>query len=148
VGSSGVITVRAAAPADDDRLRIVAETSKGHWGYAPERLRTWAATLDLSREIWVAEADGEIVAWAALLPPADGVCELDDLWVEPGSIGRGIGTALFDHAVARSRSLGGRALRWEADPNAVGFYERMGAVTVGTATGSWGRELPVMEITL
>jgi GNAT superfamily N-acetyltransferase len=148
VGSPGVITVRAAAPADDDRLRIVAETSKGHWGYEPERLRAWAAKLDLSREIWVAEVDGEIVAWAALLPPADGVCELDDLWVEPGSIGRGIGTILFDHAVRRSRSLGGRALRWEADPNAVGFYERMGAATVGTATGSWGRELPVMEIAL
>jgi GNAT superfamily N-acetyltransferase len=146
VGSSGVITLRAAAPADADRLRVVAASSKGHWGYEPERVQTWAATLDLPRGIWVAEVDGEIVAWAAVLPPADGVCELDDLWVEPGSIGSGIGTALFDHAVARARSLGGRTLRWEADPNAVGFYERMGAATVGTATGAWGRELPVMEI--
>ena len=148
MGSPGVVTVRAAAPADDEQLRIVAEASKGHWGYESERLRTWAAALDLSREIWVAEADGEIVAWAAVLPPADGVCELDDLWVEPGSIGRGIGTALFEQAVARARSLGAQALRWEADPNAVGFYERMGAAIVGTATGSWGRQLPVMEIVL
>jgi GNAT superfamily N-acetyltransferase len=137
-----------AAPADHEGIRVVAETSKGHWGYEPERLRTWAAALDLTREIWVAEVDGEIVAWAAVLPPVDGACELDDLWVEPGSIGSGIGTVLFDHAVARARSLGARWLRWEADPNAVGFYERMGAATVGTARGSWGRELPVMEIEL
>jgi N-acetylglutamate synthase-like GNAT family acetyltransferase len=129
-------------------LRTVAEASKGHWAYEPERLRTWAAALDLTREIWVAELAGEVVAWAAVLPPADGVCELDDLWVEPGSIGCGIGAILFNQAVARARFLGARRLRWEADPNAVGFYEQMGAATVGTATGSWGRELPVMEIPL
>ncbi len=148
MGSAGVVAVRAAAPADDGQLRAVAEASKGHWGYEPERLRTWAAALDLSREIWVAEVDGEIVGWAGVLPPADGACELDDLWVEPGSIGRGIGSLLFEHALERARTLGARALRWEADPNAVGFYERMGAATVGTATGSLGRELPMMEIAL
>ena len=148
MGSAGVVALRAAGPADHGRLRAVAEASKGHWGYDPARLRAWAAALDLSREIWVAEVDGEIVGWAAVLPPVDGVCELDDLWVEPGSIGCGIGTLLFEQALERARSLGARALRWEADPNAVGFYERMGAATVGTSTGSWGRELPVMEVLL
>ena len=148
MGSAGVVTIRAAETADHARLRAVAEASKAHWGYDRERVRAWAGALDLSREIWVAEVGGEIVAWAALLPPADGACELDDLWVEPRAMGAGIGSALFRHAAARAENLGARSLRWEADPNAVGFYERMGAATVGTATSSWGRELPVMELAL
>jgi GNAT superfamily N-acetyltransferase len=140
--------LRSAAPGDEPRLRAVAEASKAHWGYDPERVRGWAATLDLTREIWVAEVEGEIVAWAALLPASDGVCELDDLWVDPQAMGTGTGTALFRRAEARARDLGARALRWEADPNAVGFYERMGAAVVGTATSSWGRSLPVMQVEL
>jgi N-acetylglutamate synthase-like GNAT family acetyltransferase len=140
--------VRRAAAADEDRLREIAEESKGHWGYEPERVRAWAASLDLAREIWLAERDGRIVAWAAVRPPEDGSCELDDLWVEPASIGSAVGKALFEHATARARELGARSLRWEADPNAVGFYERMGAATVGSATSSWGREIPVMAVEL
>jgi GNAT superfamily N-acetyltransferase len=140
--------VRPASPADESRLRAVAEASKGYWGYDARRLRDWAATLEFSREIWVAEIDDEIAGWAALLPPDDGVCELDDLWVEPGAIRTGIGTALFRHAVDRARAAGAQVLRWEAEPNAVGFYERMGAETVGTATSEWGRTLPVMQVSL
>ena len=138
--------LRRATAADEARLREVAEASKGHWGWDPER--AWAASLDLSREIWVAEREGRIVAWAAVLPPQDGSCELDDLWVEPASMGSGVGRALFQHAAARARELGARSLRWEAEPNAVGFYERMGAATVGSATSSWGRQIPVMEFEL
>ena len=148
MGSAGVVTVRAAAPADTERLRVVAERSKGFWGYDADRVRTWAASLDLTREIWVAEAGGQIAGWAALVPAGDGACELDDLWVEPDAMGAGIGRLLFGHVASRSRELGADTLRWESDPNAVGFYERMGAATVGTATSSWGRELPVMEVAL
>jgi len=140
--------LRPAAPGDESRLRAIAETSNGHWGYDPEGVRAWAATLDLSREIWVAEVEGEAVAWAALLPLSDGVCELDDLWVEPRAIGLGIGTLLFRHAAERARALDARALKWEAEPHAVGFYERMGGEIVGNATSSWGRTLPVMEVAL
>jgi GNAT superfamily N-acetyltransferase len=140
--------VRPAALADESGLRAIAEASKGYWGYDMERVRDWVAMLDFSREIWVAELCGEIVAWAALVPLRSGVCELDDLWVEPRAIGTGIGTVLFRHAETRARELGAHALRWEAEPNAVGFYERMGAETVGTATSSWGRSIPVMQVEL
>jgi GNAT superfamily N-acetyltransferase len=139
---------RPADTSDGPRLRAVAEAAKRHWGHDQERVRSWAAALDLSREIWVAENDDDVVAWAALLPPTDGICELDDLWVEPRAMGLGIGTALFHQAAARARELGAHGLRWEAERNAVGFYERMGAETVGTATSFWGRTLPVMRVRL
>jgi N-acetylglutamate synthase-like GNAT family acetyltransferase len=140
--------LRPATQADHERLRELTLESKAHWGYDLERVRSWAATLDFAREIWVAEMGGEIVAWAALRPADDGVCELDDLWVEPAAIRSGIGTRLFRHAADQARAAGACALRWEAEPNAVGFYERMGAETVGTTTSEWGRTLPVMQVEL
>jgi GNAT superfamily N-acetyltransferase len=140
--------LRPAVSGDEHRLRAVAEASKGYWGYDLERVRDWAATLDFAREIWVAELDGEIVAWVALGPLDDGVSELDDLWVEPGVIRMGIGTTLFHYAAERARGAGAHALRWEAEPNAVSFYERMGGEIVGSVTSEWGRTLPVMQVEL
>ena len=144
------MTVRSAAAADQPRMREIACASKGHWGYDSDRVRMWAAALEYPahREHWVAEVDGAIVAYASLLPPDQGVCELDDLWVDPPFIGRGIGSTLFAHAVDRARDLGAQAVRLEAEPNALGFYEQQGAQVVGTSIGSWGRELPVMELEL
>ncbi len=142
------LLIRRATALDEPRSRKIAAASKGYWGYDVELVRRWADALDLSREIWLAEVEGEPVGWFALLPAADGSCELDDLWVEPGSIGTGVGTALFERACGRARELRAAALRWEAEPNAFGFYERLGAETVGTATSSWGRTLSVMRVEL
>ena len=142
------LLIRRASDADEGRIREVAAASKGYWGYPPERVGSWADGLDLTREIWVAEERGVVVAWLALLPPVDGAAELDDLWVEPAAIGHGVGTRLFAFARERAGELGAGALRWEAEPNAVGFYDRMGAREVGTATSSWGRTLRVMRVGL
>jgi GNAT superfamily N-acetyltransferase len=62
-------------------------------------------------------------------------------------MGRGVGRALFEHALEQARRLGHRTLRIEADPNAEGFYTRMGARHVGvTVTNIEGqrRELPLL----
>ncbi len=146
--------IRPARPEDCGRLREVTFASKGSWGYPSEQTRAWVASLDLSErtldasETVVAEIDEGIVAWAQLLPPADGVCVLDHLWVEPGSMRTGVGTQLFRYAMTRARDLGATAMEWEGEPNAVGFYERMGGRRVRTVTSEWGRELPVMAVEL
>jgi GNAT superfamily N-acetyltransferase len=64
---------------------------------------------------------------------------------------RGIGRALFEHAVAEVNRLGFRSMKIEADPNAEAFYKRMGAVRVGTNTSETcgeRRELPLLELLL
>ena len=128
--------------------------SKAHWGYEPSRVDDWAQDEDFSaarfgsREIYAAEIDDRIVAWYSLTPSTAGTCRLDDLWVEPPSIGGGIGRQLFERAATRARELGCSALEWDTDPNARGFYERMGARVVGELTSTWGRQLPVMRVEL
>ena len=49
----------------------------------------------------------------------------------------------------RGRELGVSALEWEAEPNAVGFYEKVGGRYVRDSEPSeWGRVLPVMRLEL
>jgi len=63
-------------------------------------------------------------------------------------MGRGIGAELFRRAAARARELGGTALELGADPNAVGFYEKVGARVVGEHLSEWNRMTPWMRIEL
>jgi GNAT superfamily N-acetyltransferase len=152
--TKSTVRIRPADPREGERLRGIAIASKGHWGYERDRVRRWAAAGDFSpaglgtKEVFVAEIDGQAVAWAAMIPQGD-VCRLEDLWVEPASIGTGIGTQLFVHCVERARELGATRLEWEAEPNAIGFYERMGARHLRDGPlSSWGRTLSIMGIDL
>jgi GNAT superfamily N-acetyltransferase len=62
---------------------------------------------------WVAVRDDVIVGYATTssgkdwwLPPPDGAGELTNLYLDPAVIGSGVGSALYDHAVADVRARG------------------------------------------
>lgn len=144
--------IRAARPDDGERLREIAIAAKAHWGYELDRVEEWAAHGDFSatglrtKEFYVAERDGHAVAFSSLIPQGE-ICVLDDLWVEPDAMGGGVGRELFEHALERAAELAARTLEWEAEPHAVGFYERMGGRYVRDSDPSeWGRILPIMGI--
>jgi len=79
-----------------------------------------------------------------------GFWQLEHLWIEPAFHGRGVGRALFLDAVALIRRRRPGMMRIEAEPNAAGFYRRMGAVRVGAvpapAPGAPDRALPLFEL--
>jgi GNAT superfamily N-acetyltransferase len=139
---SAVVTIRAAEPADHERLRELTFESKAHWRYDRDFVRSRADGLSFEsgQERWVAELAGEIVAWAGLVPPADGVAVLDDLWVDPAWMGRGLGSRLFRLAADRGSELGAERLEWGAEPHALGFYKRLGGRFLRTHLTEWGRE--------
>jgi GNAT superfamily N-acetyltransferase len=148
------VKIRPANSGEAQRLREIAFASKSYWGYERERVQRWSDALDFSptglagKEVYVAEAEGRAIAWSALIPKGE-VLWLDDLWVEPESIGKAIGSKLFRQAVERARHLGATRLELEAEPNAVGFYERLGARYLrDSEPGEWGRVLPVMGLQL
>lgn len=81
--------------------------------------------------------------WLAVEPDADaaivGVLALEDGWVdqlylEPTHTGRGIGTALLDHAKAR-RPDGLELWAFESNTGARRFYERHGFEAIGATAG-------------
>jgi GNAT superfamily N-acetyltransferase len=148
------VSIRSARPDEGERLREIAEAAKGYWGYDPETVRSWAAAGDFSarglqqKHFYVAESQGEAIAWAALISRGE-VIWLDDMWVDPPWIGKGIGTLLFEHCVGEGRRLGGEQMEWEAEPHAVGFYEKVGGRYLRDSQPSeWGRVLPVMGLEL
>jgi len=117
-------------------------------------VQDWATAGDFEPEslgrrlVYVAESQGEPIGWAALVPRGE-VGWLEDLWIEPDWIGRGIGRLLFEHVADRARQLGAQRLEWEAEPNALGFYERMGGAYVrDSEVTEWGRVLEVLGLTL
>ena len=93
-------------------------------------------------------ATGVSIGWSSLLR-RDRVCVLDDLWVEPEWIGKEIGTVLLERARDHAIELGAEQLEWEAEPNATGFYERMGGRNLRDGEPTpWGRVLQVLALDL
>jgi GNAT superfamily N-acetyltransferase len=148
------VRIRPAEPQDADRLREIFIAAKGFWGYDTAKVQEAAASLDVgpdaprAKEVYVAELAGRPIGFVSLVSGPQAWL-LDDLWVDPAWMGQGIGRRLFSHAVERARQLGARRLEWEADPNAVGFYERMGGSYLRDSTPTvGGRVVPVMAMEL
>ena len=153
MAEAATFLIRRGRAEEGVRLKEIAIASKSHWGYEPERVRAWAEQGDFSPHalrklvLFVAEAHGRAVAWASVELRGE-TAWLADLWVEPDWIGKGIGARLFGEAAAEARRLGAKGMEWEAEPNAHGFYAKMGGRQVRESTGDWGRTLAVMRVEL
>lgn len=139
-------------------LSEIALRSKAHWGYSDAFMRACrdeltVSTDDINNPAWrieVAFVAGKPAGFYTLAPDTDQSWELHALFVEPRSIGQGIGAALFAHAIAALKRLGASALTIQSDPDAEGFYLAQGARRVGeTASGSIpDRILPQLEVVI
>ena len=132
-GEAGIVR---AGPDDADALTRIAFAAKSYWGYPGRWIEQWQESLTITpgfitdNEVYAAVFEEEMGGFYALVERGSEV-ELEHLWVLPEHTGTGVGRALFDHAVRRAAALGVTTLRIEADPNAEGFYRRMGARRVG-----------------
>ena len=88
--------------------------------------------------VFVAEVDGAVTGFAAILPREDGDSELDALFVEPQAWRQGVGRALVEHCCAAARSAGAASLHVVGNPHAEGFYKRCGFRMLGTKQMPFG----------
>lgn len=151
-----ILHIRRTSPKEADALSRIALAAKAYWGYPENWMEIWKPQLTFSpeyfaeNESWVAEMDGNPIAFYTLWDK-DGIAWIENLWVLPEYIGRGVGMQLFDHAVELARRSGHKILQLEADPNAVGFYEKMGMRKIGerrSEVDGQPRTLPIMEMIL
>jgi len=128
--------IRSASPEDAQTLTTIALDAKRHWGYPENWIKHWEADLTISSDfirdnhVYVAEDNGEIRGFYALCVAGD-KAELEHMWVTPAMIGTGIGKELFLDAMERAAKLNVNAVEISSDPNAAGFYKRMGATQIG-----------------
>jgi GNAT superfamily N-acetyltransferase len=150
------VTVRVgpARPDEAARLTEVAQAAKRHWGYPDAWMDAWrdALTLTVERmEGWrvrVAEEGGAVLGFHAVSVDGDGAAR-EHLWIDPPSMGRGMGRMLFDDALRTAAAGGARWMTIDSDPHAEGFYLRMGAVRTGEVPADVGgvrRALPRLRI--
>jgi GNAT superfamily N-acetyltransferase len=150
------LQIRRVDPNEADVLSQIAFAAKAHWGYPERWLEIWAPQLTFTppyfeeNESWVA-VDGTRQVGFYSLHDKNGIAWLEDLWVLPEYIGKGIGRQLFLHASGLARERSFKTLQLEADPNAVGFYEKMGMSKIGerhSEVDGQPRVLPIMEMVL
>lgn len=145
-----------ANPEQADELTCIALAAKAYWGYPKLWLEIWTPQLTFSsryfeeNEGWVAVLGERSIGFYTLQEENGNAC-IENLWVLPEFIGKGIGKALFQHAVELARQRGYEILQLVADPNAAGFYTKMGMHKVGEhqyELEGQPRRLPIMEIKL
>lgn len=149
------VIIRAARPEEAAALTELALRSKAHWGYDAAFMEACRDDLTLTPEL-IAQtfviADDETITGLYTLDLAHGADSADllNLFVAPEAIGQGYGGRLWHHAADRARAAGKRWLYVESDPHAQAFYERMGAVQVGTVLSGCiaGRTLPLLRCEL
>ena len=93
------------------------------------------------------DASGRLLGFSVVLPIRGGRCELADLFVEPNSMRLGVGRLLVDDLAARAAAAGASHVDVIANPNALGFYERLGFETTGQASTRFGKA-PRMSLAL
>jgi GNAT superfamily N-acetyltransferase len=148
--------IRRALPEEAVALSQIALSAKSHWGYPERWMELWKPQLTFSpayfqeNESWVAETQGEPGAFYTL-QDRDGIAWLENLWVTPALIGKGVGKMLFLHAAQTARGRGFKILQLEADPNAFGFYEKMRMHKIGerhSQVEGQPRILPILQLEL
>jgi GNAT superfamily N-acetyltransferase len=145
------LVIRPARAGEAATLSALAMRSKAHWGYDAafmERVRpilTFSEDDLVASPVYVLDDAGTAVGMYRITgtPPSG---ELEDLWLEPSTIGRGRGRRMFEHALATAAALGFDELTIEVEPNANGFYGAMGATRIGERRSPTGRTLPLLRV--
>jgi GNAT superfamily N-acetyltransferase len=88
--------------------------------------------------VFVAERDGRIAGFAAVVPRPDGGAELDALFVEPHLWKHGIGRRLVEHIAQVARLRAATFLHVIGNPHAEGFYLSCGFRVTGTIDTRFG----------
>jgi GNAT superfamily N-acetyltransferase len=140
------ITLRPATAGDRGALREVYRRSsmsnegdRELFARHPELL-DWSDLAVEEGRTRVAVADDRVAGFATIAF-ADGVAELEDLFVDPDWMRHGIGRALVDEIGRLARTTGSSCIEVDANPHAQAFYDSVGFVAIGEAAVPYGTGL-------
>lgn len=104
------------------------EADRANLDAHPDALGVAGEAIAEGRVRVAVSAGGELIGVSVVAGGSDGVCELDDLFVEPRVMRRGIGRALVEDAAARAVLAGSAAITVVAHPRNFAFCESVGFV--------------------
>ncbi len=134
---SDTILIRRARDGEHVALTaLVMRSVQQQWGYSAEFMEWNPEDIAIAPQhvtemiTNVLEVGGRVVGLYVLRGTAPEM-ELSRMMIEPDMVGQGFGRVLWNHAVETARDHGVREITIDSDPNAEGFYQRMGAQTIG-----------------
>ncbi|MHB8072615.1 GNAT family N-acetyltransferase [Desulfosporosinus fructosivorans] len=135
--------IRRAVGVESDMLTSISFAAKRYWKYPKEYFDVWKDELTITvdyinqNEVYVAKVEGVVVGFISIVKVKDDfqVEEflirkgfwLDHIFVHPDFIGKRVGSELISFAKELCRKKNIACLHILSDPNAIGFYNRVGA---------------------
>lgn len=143
-----LVRIRAARPGDTAAMEGVYErASLSNAGDRaallahPEALRLSEDLVTRGRARVATLTDGTVVGFASTRPTGTRVLELDDLFVEPAWMRRGVAATLMNAIGGEAAAEGAARVEVTANEHALGFYQAVGFVVDGRADTEFGSGL-------
>ena len=150
--------IKQTVPFDHHLLSDIALESKRHWGYPEEWIEGWEDDLRITNEYILANnvynlidvKQDVVCGFCALkLNQDEKEVEIDHLWLLPSYIGKKLGKFLLQSCLDKLSDHTIKRIKVTSDPNAIGFYKKLGFVEAGyTESTPVGRILPNLILEL
>ena len=147
--------IRPAHTSEYELLTDLTMRSKAFWGYSLEQMEEWQEELSIDQAYirqhttYSCWEKGALTGYYSCIKETSELVVLDNLFVDPPYIGKGIGKALLGHAIMYCQAAGYHLMRLYADPHAERFYLKHGFFISGQHPSSIrDRFLPIMDLHL
>ncbi|MCU4927217.1 GNAT family N-acetyltransferase [Bacillus cereus] len=142
--------IREALLSEANELSEFALQSKATWDYSEEFILACKEDLTITEEyiknnfVYVLENDNAKIGFFSFLRNDKA---LDFLYIHPDYKGKGYGKILWEYVIEKVNELGLKSFTIDSDPNAKGYYLKMGAQLIGEtpSTVFKGRVLPLLK---
>ncbi len=141
---------------DHEILSEITKLSKAFWGYSSEQMQLWNDALTITKEYIETNLtykfvyENKVIGYYSYFNIDTTIIKLDNLFLLPDYIGKGLGNYLMDDFLNRIKEDSHiKKILLNADPNAEKFYQKFGFTTIGQLqTSVKNRFLPIMELNL
>ncbi len=140
---------------DYEILTDITKKSKAYWGYSEEQMEYWSDLLTISKayietnHVYKLIVDNFIIGYYSYIYLNEDEVKLDNLFLLPNYIGKGLGKLLMNDFLQRIKMTQRKKVILDSEPNAEKFYANFGFIKVGEIeTSIKNRYLPIMELNL
>lgn len=149
------MTIQPANATDHEHLTQITKKSKAFWGYSEDLLLVWDDALTITEDyiakndVYKFSVEDNIVGYYSYILEDEHNIKLDNLFLLPQYIGKGMGSYLMTDFLNRIQNQTHKRVYLESEPYAEGFYKKHGFQTIGKLeTAVKDRFMPVMELGL
>ncbi|MFH6934368.1 GNAT family N-acetyltransferase [Flavobacterium sp. FlaQc-30] len=140
---------------ENEILTSITKKSKAYWGYSAEQIQEWDKNLTISQDyikehnVYKLSINNLIIGYYSYFFRDEKEIELDNLFILPEYIGKGLGKYLVLDFLNRIKDQKVERIILDSEPNAESFYSKMGFVKIGEfETSIKNRFMPIMEMKL